>query len=164
MERARGKQDGEESVSARIIQLKTFTTHSCPPLRYSLQPEPNCFTSYNTRKGLRSLSLCAIVLRSSPSSHVSTCNSQRSSQLFCVHYTYYSGRCPASYFVPNRNFRLAPSKGPNWIGTFPLSLFSYLKTEWDPVLKTCLGGKNKMLDNIHNNHVYYNTRTWTYME
>jgi hypothetical protein len=28
-----------------------------------LQPEPNCFTSYNTRKGLCSLSLCAIVLR-----------------------------------------------------------------------------------------------------
>jgi hypothetical protein len=39
-----------------------------------------------TRKGLFSLSLCAIVLRSSPPSHVSTCNGQRSSQLFCVHY------------------------------------------------------------------------------
>jgi hypothetical protein len=52
-----------------------------------LQPEPKCFTSYNTMKGLGSLSLCAIVLRSSPPSHVSTCNSQRSSQLFCVHYT-----------------------------------------------------------------------------
>jgi hypothetical protein len=46
-----------------------------------------CFTSYNTRKGLCSLSVCAIVLRSSPPSHVSTCNGQRSSQLFCVHYT-----------------------------------------------------------------------------
>jgi hypothetical protein len=52
-----------------------------------LQPEPNCFTSYNTRKGLGSLSSCAITLRSSPPSHVSTCNGQRSSQLFCVHYT-----------------------------------------------------------------------------
>jgi hypothetical protein len=51
-----------------------------------LQTERNCFTSYNTRKGLGSLSLCAIVLRSSPPSYVSTCNSQRSSQLFCVHY------------------------------------------------------------------------------
>jgi hypothetical protein len=52
-----------------------------------LQPEPNCFTSYNTRKRLGYLSLCAIVLRSSPPSHVSTCNGQRSSQLFCVNYT-----------------------------------------------------------------------------
>jgi hypothetical protein len=33
-----------------------------------------------------SLSLCAFVLPSSPSSHVSTSNGQRSSQLFCVHY------------------------------------------------------------------------------
>jgi hypothetical protein len=53
-----------------------------------LQLEPNCFTSYNTRKWLRSLSLCAIVLRSSPPSHVSTCNGQRSSQLFYVHYMF----------------------------------------------------------------------------
>jgi hypothetical protein len=52
-----------------------------------LQPEPNCFTSYNTRKGLCSVSLCAIVLRSPPPSHVSTSNGQRSSQLFCVDYT-----------------------------------------------------------------------------
>jgi hypothetical protein len=51
-----------------------------------LQPERNCFTSYNNRKELGSLSLCAIVLRSSPPSHVSTCNGQRSSQLFCVQY------------------------------------------------------------------------------
>jgi hypothetical protein len=58
-----------------------------------LQPEPNCFTSYNTRKALcslslsLSLSLCAVALPSSPSSHVSTSNGQRSSQLFCVHYS-----------------------------------------------------------------------------
>jgi hypothetical protein len=32
-------------------------------------------------------SLCAIVLQSSPSSHVSTSNGQRSSPLFCVHYS-----------------------------------------------------------------------------
>jgi hypothetical protein len=50
-----------------------------------LQPEPNCFTSYSTMKGLCSLSICAIALRSPSSSHVSTCNGQRSSQLFCVH-------------------------------------------------------------------------------
>jgi hypothetical protein len=52
-----------------------------------LQPERKCFTSYNTRKGLCSLSSCAIALRSSPSSHVSTCNGQRSLQLLCVHCT-----------------------------------------------------------------------------
>jgi hypothetical protein len=49
-----------------------------------LQPERNCFTPYNTRKGLGSLSLCSIVLRSLPPSHVYTCNSQQISQLFCV--------------------------------------------------------------------------------
>jgi hypothetical protein len=48
-----------------------------------LQPEP-VFTSYNTRKGFGSLS-SAIALRSSPPSHVSNCNSQRNSQLFCDH-------------------------------------------------------------------------------
>jgi hypothetical protein len=52
-----------------------------------LQPEPNCFTSYSTWRRLGFLSVCAIVLRSSPPSHVSTCNGQRCSQLFCVHYT-----------------------------------------------------------------------------
>jgi hypothetical protein len=52
-----------------------------------LQHEPKCFTSHNTRKGLCFLSLCAIVFRSPPSSHVSNYNGQRSSQLFCVHYT-----------------------------------------------------------------------------
>jgi hypothetical protein len=50
-----------------------------------LQPEPNCFTSYNTRKWLCFFFLCAIVLRSPPPS-VSTCKGQRSSQLFCVYY------------------------------------------------------------------------------
>jgi hypothetical protein len=52
-----------------------------------LQPEPNCFTSYNTRRRLGFLFVCAIVLRSFPPSHVSTSNGQRSLQLFCVHYT-----------------------------------------------------------------------------
>jgi hypothetical protein len=63
----------------------------CSQLSYVailLQPERNCFTSYNTRKGFDSLSLCAIVLLSSSSSHVSTCNGQWSSQLFCVNYIY----------------------------------------------------------------------------
>jgi hypothetical protein len=49
-----------------------------------LQPEPNCFTSYSTRIGF-CLLMCyrlAVFL----SSHVSACNGQRNSQLFCVHY------------------------------------------------------------------------------
>jgi hypothetical protein len=50
-----------------------------------LQPEP---ISHRIIQGNDCvLSLCAIVLRSSPPSHVSTSNGQRSSQLFCVHYT-----------------------------------------------------------------------------
>jgi hypothetical protein len=44
-----------------------------------LQPEPNCFTLYNTRKGLGSLFVCAIVWWSFPPSHESTYNGQRSS-------------------------------------------------------------------------------------
>jgi hypothetical protein len=43
-----------------------------------LQPEPNRFTSYNTRKGLCSLSLCAIVLRSPPPCYADTDNEARS--------------------------------------------------------------------------------------
>jgi hypothetical protein len=46
-----------------------------------------CFTSYNTRKWLCFLFVCAIVFRSPPASHLSTSNGQWSSQLFCVHYT-----------------------------------------------------------------------------
>jgi hypothetical protein len=55
-----------------------------------LQPEPNCFHIHGKDCVLSS---CAIALRSSPSSHVSTCNGQRSSQLFCVHYTQYTVVC-----------------------------------------------------------------------
>jgi hypothetical protein len=44
-----------------------------------LQPEPNCFTWYNTMKGLCSLSLYAIVLRSpSPTCILLTVNKARS--------------------------------------------------------------------------------------
>jgi hypothetical protein len=53
-----------------------------------LQPKPNCFTSYNTRKWLFSLPLCYRP-SVSPVSHVSSCNGQWSSQLFCVYYTKY---------------------------------------------------------------------------
>jgi hypothetical protein len=69
-----------------------------------LQPEPNCLTSYNTRKKIvLSLPNCLtsyntrkkIVLSLPKSyrlavfpSHVSTYNGQRSSQLFCVYYTF----------------------------------------------------------------------------
>jgi hypothetical protein len=43
-----------------------------------LQPEPNCFTSYNTRKGLCSLSLCAVVLRFPPQCHADKISEARS--------------------------------------------------------------------------------------
>jgi hypothetical protein len=74
-----------------------------------LQLERNCFTSYSTRKWLSSVFLCAIALRSSPSSHVSTCNGQRSSQLFCVHYT--SSGCERAYHtcIKNHTTRLRSS-------------------------------------------------------
>jgi hypothetical protein len=61
-----------------------------------LQPETNCFTSYNAREWLCFLSPCAIVFRSPPASHVSSSNGQWSSQLFCVHYT---GLCQTSNCV-----------------------------------------------------------------
>jgi hypothetical protein len=91
----RGEKDGKSKGVARwptvCLSMYSITENiyysqlsSCAIV---LQPECNCFTSYNTRKGLCYLSLCAIVLRSPPPSHVSTCNGQRSSQLFCVHYT-----------------------------------------------------------------------------
>jgi hypothetical protein len=89
----RGEKDGKSKGGAR---LSTVCLSMYENIYYSqlssvatlLQPEPNCFTSYNTRKGLCSLSLCAIVFRSPPASHVSSSNGQWSSQLFCVHYTH----------------------------------------------------------------------------
>jgi hypothetical protein len=40
---------------------------------------------YSTKKWLCFLSLCSIVLRSPPASHVSSSNGQWSSQSFCVY-------------------------------------------------------------------------------
>jgi hypothetical protein len=98
---ARGKDDGKSKGGARwppvCLSLFSITENIyCSQLSsvtIFLQPEPNCFTSYSTRKGLCCLPLCAIVLRSPPSSHVSTCNGQRSSQLFCVLYTVVGAIC-----------------------------------------------------------------------
>jgi hypothetical protein len=91
----RGEKDGKGKGEARwqrvCLSMYSITENTyCSQLSsvaILLQPEPNCFTSYNTRKWLCSLSLCGIVLRSSPPSHAHTCNGQRSSQLFCDHYT-----------------------------------------------------------------------------
>jgi hypothetical protein len=90
----RGKKDGKGKGEARWPRVCLSIYSITENIYYSqlssvallLQPERNCFISYNTRKGLGSVSLCAVVLRSSPPSHVSTCNGQRSSQLFFVHY------------------------------------------------------------------------------
>jgi hypothetical protein len=95
----RGEKDGKSKGGARLstvcLSMRSVTENIyCSQLSsvaLLLQPEPNCFTSYITRKGLCYLSLCAIVLRSSLPSHVSSCNGQRSSQLFCVHYTHGAG-------------------------------------------------------------------------
>jgi hypothetical protein len=52
-----------------------------------LQPESISHRMIQGKHSALSLSLSTVVLPSSPSSHVSTSNGQRSSQLFCVHYT-----------------------------------------------------------------------------
>jgi hypothetical protein len=82
MERARG------SAMANSLSMYSITENiyysQLSSVAILLQPE-NVFTLYSTRKGLGSLSSCAVALGSS--SHVSTCNGQRSSQLFCIHYT-----------------------------------------------------------------------------
>jgi hypothetical protein len=82
MERARWEHDGMSMYS--ITENIYYSQLSSVAML--LQPERKCFTLCSTRKGLGSLSPCAIALRSSPPSHVSTCNSQRSSQLFFVRY------------------------------------------------------------------------------
>jgi hypothetical protein len=88
MERARGSAI-VNSLSMYSVTENIYSSQ-LSSVAILLQPEPNCFTSYNTRKGLFSLYSCAIALRSSPPFNVSTCNGQRSSQLFCVHYMYSS--------------------------------------------------------------------------
>jgi hypothetical protein len=86
-----GRGKGEVQWRRVCLSMYSITENICytqlSSVAILLQLEPNCFTSYNTKKGLGSVSLCAIVMPSSPSSHVYTCNSQRSSQLFCVHCT-----------------------------------------------------------------------------
>jgi hypothetical protein len=68
------------STTAKCLSMYSITENIyCSQLSSAallLKPERNCFASYNTKKGLGYLSLCAIVLRSSPPSHMSTCNGQ----------------------------------------------------------------------------------------
>jgi hypothetical protein len=73
MERARGERDDQLSVSMYSI-IENIYCLQLSSVAILLQPEPNCFTSYNTRKGLCFLCLCAIVFRSPPTSHVSSSN------------------------------------------------------------------------------------------
>jgi hypothetical protein len=84
----RWKEQGGERCPTVCLSMYSITENiyysQLSSVAILLQREPNCFTSYNTRKELCYLSV--IVLRSPPASHVSTSNSQRSSQLFCVHY------------------------------------------------------------------------------
>jgi hypothetical protein len=71
MERAWGERDCQQCLSMYSITENIYYSQ-LSSVAILLQLEPNCFTSYNTRKGLCSVSLCAIILRSPPSSHVST--------------------------------------------------------------------------------------------
>jgi hypothetical protein len=108
----RGEKDGKSKGEARWRRVCLSMYSITENIYYSqlssvallLQPESNCLISYSTRKGLCSLSLYVIVLRSPPHSHVSTSNCQRSSQLFCVHYTWPADLvrwllCSLQYFV-----------------------------------------------------------------
>jgi hypothetical protein len=82
------KEQGRSAMSNRLSQHVEYNQKHLlltAVLRCNTSAAWTCFTSHNTRKGMFSLS--AIVLPSSPSTHVSTSNSQRSLQLFCVHYT-----------------------------------------------------------------------------
>jgi hypothetical protein len=84
----RGEKDGKGKGEARRRRVSENIYYShLSSVALLLQPERKCFASYNSRKVLGSLSLRAIAVRSSPPSHVSTCNGQRSLHLFCVHYT-----------------------------------------------------------------------------
>jgi hypothetical protein len=68
----RGEKDGKGKGEARQRRVCLSMYSITENIYYSqlssvallLQPERNCFTSFNTRKGLSYLSLCAIVLRS----------------------------------------------------------------------------------------------------
>jgi hypothetical protein len=106
MERARGgARLSTVCLSMYSITENIYYSQLCS-VAILLQPEPNCFTSYNTRKWLCSLSLCAIVLQSPPASHVSTSNGQWSSHLFCVHYNYvlHSSSGRRQYAPPKRRY------------------------------------------------------------
>jgi hypothetical protein len=79
----RGEEDGKGKRGARLSTV-CLSMYSMPENIYCsqlssvailMQPEP-VFTSYSTRKGLGSLSSCTISLRSSPHSHVSTCDNE----------------------------------------------------------------------------------------
>jgi hypothetical protein len=109
-----------------------------------LQPEPNCFTSYNTRKACV-LFLSAIVLRSLTPSHVSSSNGQRSSQLFCVHYTSKWSFLWCVAFMPVRSVVILISAGKH-------QLTKKLAVDWhwgqSPEEVTGETGSNRRLEKI----------------
>jgi hypothetical protein len=135
----RGEKYGKSKRGARLSTVCLSMYSITENIYYSqlssvailLQPEPNGFTSYNTSKWLCFLSLCAIVIRSTPASHVSTSNSQRSSQLFCIHYTWYS----AIIWCWNSNV-LAQTGGVSVVLLFlDASLWLCAKTQYSPCQK-----------------------------
>jgi hypothetical protein len=86
-----GKSKGEERCPTVCLSMYSVTENiyysQLSSVAVFLHPEPNCCTSYNTRKRLCSLSLSLWYrLVVPPASHMSSCNGQRSSQLFFIHY------------------------------------------------------------------------------
>jgi hypothetical protein len=91
----RGKKDGKSKRGTRLWTVclsmrsitENITAHSCPPLRYFCSL--NLTVSHRIIQGNDCfLSVCAIVFRSPPASHVCSSNGQWSSQLFRVYYSW----------------------------------------------------------------------------
>jgi hypothetical protein len=79
MGRARGERDGQQCLSMYSITENIYYSQ-LSSVAILLQPELDSHRMIQGNDCV--LSLCAVVLRSPPPSHVST-----SKQLFCVHYT-----------------------------------------------------------------------------
>jgi hypothetical protein len=115
----RWKEKGGRTIASSLSDMYSITENiyysQLSSFAILLQPEPNCFTSYNTKKGLSSLFLCAIVFPSSPASHVSTSNGKLRSQLFCVQY---SANCRTGRYRPHHPDRLLRSNHPLSCGLY----------------------------------------------
>jgi len=94
------------------------------------------------------LSLCAIVFRSPPASHVSSSNGQWSSQLFCVHYTHHAQpqyiQAPPNSEISHTTLRWVPWTF--WV-IFRLRPLLSLVTQW--LARNCVVVILKYVNNAH---------------